>query len=180
MEGLVDKYGAAHVVNLLSDMKTSEMELTHLYQQHLKNSPLYDQGEQNQDVPGLIHCTNYDFHTQTKTGGYDEAQNIRRFVNSSANSFNYFYMVDDSHHSEKQPTNDPQVITQQKGVFRTNCLDCLDRTNLVQGIFSRMALEHFFDKRHEFVGQEFWMRHQTLWADNGDVSGLIALHRNQY
>lgn len=31
-----------------------------------------------------------------------------------------------------------KVIKKQTGVFRTNCLDCLDRTNYVQ---SRIALE---------------------------------------
>ena len=36
--------------------------------------------------------------------------------------------------------NDPknvQILTEQKGTFRTNCMDCLDRTNVVQGVFSR-------------------------------------------
>ena len=26
----------------------------------------------------------------------------------------------------------------QRGAFRTNCMDCLDRTNVVQGVFSRL------------------------------------------
>lgn len=25
-----------------------------------------------------------------------------------------------------------QILSEQKGIFRTNCLDCLDRTNVVQ------------------------------------------------
>jgi len=29
----------------------------------------------------------------------------------------------------------------QDGVFRTNCIDCLDRTNVVQGLLARHALE---------------------------------------
>jgi phosphatidylinositol 4-phosphatase len=28
----------------------------------------------------------------------------------------------------------------QKGVFRTNCMDCLDRTNVVQSVFARQLL----------------------------------------
>lgn len=28
----------------------------------------------------------------------------------------------------------------QKGVFRTNCMDCLDRTNVVQSVISRHLL----------------------------------------
>jgi len=36
--------------------------------------------------------------------------------------------------------NDPRnsrIIQEQNGSFRTNCMDCLDRTNVVQGVFSR-------------------------------------------
>ncbi len=29
----------------------------------------------------------------------------------------------------------------QRGVFRTNCIDCLDRTNVVQGLLARHHLE---------------------------------------
>ncbi len=30
---------------------------------------------------------------------------------------------------------------QQTGIFRTNCVDCLDRTNVVQTLFSKRILE---------------------------------------
>jgi hypothetical protein len=36
-----------------------------------------------------------------------------------------YFSVDSASNTKKQQT----------GVFRTNCKDCLDRTNLVQGIF---------------------------------------------
>lgn len=29
---------------------------------------------------------------------------------------------------------------QQNGIFRTNCIDCLDRTNVVQSLVARRAL----------------------------------------
>ena len=29
----------------------------------------------------------------------------------------------------------------QEGVFRVNCIDCLDRTNVVQGVLARKHLE---------------------------------------
>jgi hypothetical protein len=31
-------------------------------------------------------------------------------------------------------------MSQQKGVFRVNCIDCLDRTNVVQSAFGREVL----------------------------------------
>ena len=33
------------------------------------------------------------------------------------------------------------VRQRQRGVFRTNCIDCLDRTNVVQGLLARHHLE---------------------------------------
>jgi hypothetical protein len=33
-----------------------------------------------------------------------------------------------------------QVTSSQSGVVRTNCIDCLDRTNVVQGLIARYVL----------------------------------------
>ena len=33
------------------------------------------------------------------------------------------------------------VVCQQKGVFRVNCIDCLDRTNVVQTAIAKSVLE---------------------------------------
>ena len=34
----------------------------------------------------------------------------------------------------------------QKGVFRTNCMDCLDRTNVVQSVIARQLLLGWLNK----------------------------------
>ena len=36
---------------------------------------------------------------------------------------------------------DGTVENLQEGVFRTNCIDCLDRTNVVQSLFARLCLQ---------------------------------------
>ena len=33
------------------------------------------------------------------------------------------------------------TICEQRGIFRTNCIDCLDRTNVVQSAIARVVLE---------------------------------------
>lgn len=33
------------------------------------------------------------------------------------------------------------VVCVQQGVFRTNCIDCLDRTNVVQSMLAQNSLE---------------------------------------
>lgn len=33
------------------------------------------------------------------------------------------------------------VVTNQEGVFRSNCMDCLDRTNVIQSLLARRSLQ---------------------------------------
>lgn len=69
-----------------------------------------------------------------------------------------------------------QIHMQQEGVFRTNCIDCLDRTNVVQGMLARINLNNALrrlnimrdDERIEkFPDLEFLVK--NVWADNGDI-----------
>lgn len=67
-----------------------------------------------------------------------------------------------------------EVVQRQKGVVRTNCIDCLDRTNLVQGQISlyivlqqaqRLGIFGPLCEPPEVLVQTL----QAMWADNGDV-----------
>jgi len=65
-----------------------------------------------------------------------------------------------------------QVAHKQSGVLRTNCMDCLDRTNVVQSACARTALEaqlsagsYSIDLQNDPSTSWF----NTLWADNGDA-----------
>lgn len=35
---------------------------------------------------------------------------------------------------------DSSVVSLQTGIFRTNCIDCLDRTNVVQSLLAKKSL----------------------------------------
>ena len=41
---------------------------------------------------------------------------------------------------ERNDTDRVSKKNAQKGIFRTNCMDCLDRTNVVQSVFARQIL----------------------------------------
>lgn len=185
LERVTLKYGATHVINLLSETKSGEVELSTRYTHHIKRSPLFD-GDGRRDGASLLKSTEFDFHAETKgPGGFEAANKIRHFIESSADSFSFFLMESNdvkarSRSRENKETYEAEkkrgvasVILQQEGIFRTNCLDCLDRTNLVQGILSRMAIESFLEQLNHIVGPEFWMRHSALWADNGDALSKI-------
>ncbi|XP_053975819.1 phosphatidylinositide phosphatase SAC2 [Hylaeus volcanicus] len=66
------------------------------------------------------------------------------------------------------------TICMQTGVFRVNCIDCLDRTNVVQTALGKAVMEMQFSKLGLIppdgtlptnIRQTF----QLLWANNGDI-----------
>jgi hypothetical protein len=86
--------------------------------------------------------------------------------------------------------------SQQTGVFRTNCIDCLDRTNVVQSLFAKRILEQQLQRYNIIKYQETIDTYKQLgtlfknskfilkinsyrvlflylvWADNADVISL--------
>lgn len=173
-------YGAIHVVNLLSNEKSGEFELTKRYRYHVQNCPLNQPSEDKPADHELLKETDYDFHAETRQLGYEAAKGISRFIQESAEAFAYYLSEESedepmkSNGDRRGPIRRPMTILQQEGVFRTNCLDCLDRTNLVQTIISQMALQEFLAHRGERrATNDFWVRHGTLWADNGDALSRI-------
>lgn len=173
-------YGTVHILNLMSAAKPGEVELTTRYQYHIQRSPLNQTIGSGGIAENRLISSQFDFHAETKgPGGYEAASLVRRLVQDRADSFAYFLCnaVDESRnrggYSDKPGQQQSLVILQQEGVFRTNCLDCLDRTNLIQTIISQMAIELFLSHRSERATADFWMRHSTLWADNGDVVSHI-------
>lgn len=45
-------------------------------------------------------------------------------------------------------TRDGTLVSQQDGVFRTNCIDCLDRTNVVQSMLAKRSLTNALQVRY--------------------------------
>ncbi|KAL8952292.1 MAG: hypothetical protein Q9222_001781 [Ikaeria aurantiellina] len=173
-------YGTVHILNLMSATKVGELELTARYLHHIQQSSLNQTiGIEGASERRLIQ-SQFDFHAETKgPGGYEAASMVRRLIHDRAESFAYFLSqgTDDPSLSSPRLRNpnalQATVILQQEGAFRTNCLDCLDRTNLIQTIISQMAIESFLTHRDERATADFWMRHSTIWADNGDALSKI-------
>lgn len=105
-----------------------------------------------------VRYVHFDFHKEVAGIGYSAASKLIDRIQDSMLEFGFY---------SYNPTT-KSTETEQIGVFRVNCLDCLDRTNLVQQLISKDALDLFLDY-HEFYGTEdLWNAHATLWADNGD------------
>lgn len=66
------------------------------------------------------------------------------------------------------------TICMQKGVFRVNCIDCLDRTNVVQTALGKAVMEMQFSKLglippDGILPTNIRQTFQSLWANNGDI-----------
>lgn len=82
-------------------------------------------------------------------------------------------------------------MNKQKGIIRTNCLDCLDRTNYVQSRIALVILQKIITCINDEAGKEMIYEQKIfqqksliensmilnmfneLWADNGDS---VSLH----
>lgn len=170
---LEQTYGAVHVINLLSASKPGEVEISNLYQNGIRHCPLSRPGPDGSADHALLRETHYDFHAETKgPAGYEAAREIRQYIEDSTDGFAYF-LAEEAKDGDGHSVPRMVVVLQQEGVFRTNCLDCLDRTNLIQTLISQMAVEAFLGHRGEFAASDFWMRHSSIWADNGDSLSKI-------
>ncbi|XP_010143261.1 PREDICTED: phosphatidylinositide phosphatase SAC2 [Buceros rhinoceros silvestris] len=66
------------------------------------------------------------------------------------------------------------VICKQEGIFRVNCMDCLDRTNVVQAAIARVVMEQQLKKLGVMPPEQPLPGkcnriYQIIWANNGDA-----------
>ena len=83
--------------------------------------------------PSTVEHVWFDFHAEVKHGKWDKLSTLLGRVMSSMDQHGYFCAA----YSKKKGWKPTKL---QNGVVRTNCMDCLDRTNVVQSIFGRYML----------------------------------------
>jgi hypothetical protein len=130
----------------------------------------------------------FDFHAEVKHGNWERLGSLLNDMKPTLEEQGYFCAIPESNGSWK-------VLRDQRGVIRTNCMDCLDRTNVVQSIFGRYMLfeqlEHVRSNKKRLLPSDYtrafklnsltlpWssgeVSHRLLWADNADaISRLYA------
>lgn len=78
----------------------------------------------------------YDFHLHVKGGHYDKVDLIINQIREVKSTFTY--CIYDSKREK--------MLSLPHGTFRTNCLDCLDRTNFFQAKLALITLEEVLRK----------------------------------
>lgn len=153
---LLDRYQSICNINLLSKRESSsggESVLANAFHDAVKHLDLQVQ---------MVH---FDVHAECRGGNYHNLaaliEQVRPFLDDSG----YFLMA----------TADNRIISTQQGVFRTNCMDCLDRTNLVQNKISWSALQEYIYNCFQTSDQNELLlaKHSHLWAENGDKLSKI-------
>ena len=114
----------------------------------------------------------FDMQNQCPRDDYSKIDYLMQCIETPINIFQFF--------SENLTTN--EILKNQKGTTRTNCLDCLDRTNVIQTRISWLVLqkmlyylnlnvEKIFDKEEKFfylTNNKFKENFKDIWAENGD------------
>uniref|UniRef100_A0A7N8XDL8 phosphoinositide 5-phosphatase n=1 Tax=Mastacembelus armatus TaxID=205130 RepID=A0A7N8XDL8_9TELE len=151
-------YGKQVIINLLGS-KEGEHMLSKAFQSHLKAS----------EHATAVKMVNFDYHQNVKGGKADKLHSVLKpQLTKFTDECGIFYY-----------TGETGIVRTQGGTIRTNCLDCLDRTNSVQAFF---ALE-MLPKQLEVMGltekpqlvARFQEVFRTMWSVNGDsISKIYA------
>jgi hypothetical protein len=119
-----------------------------------------------------LHYIYFDFHNETKGLKWHRAQLLLDQLHDALQKQQYFRGVDMPADVEGRL----EVRNHQTSVVRTNCMDCLDRTNVVQSMLARWTLDRMLTdigilQRGESFSDDpaFEFLFRNIWADNADV-----------
>ncbi|KAM9201025.1 synaptojanin-1 isoform 4-T4 [Dugong dugon] len=149
-------YGKQIIVNLLGS-KEGEHMLSKAFQSHLKAS------EHATD----IQMVNFDYHQMVKGGKAEKLHSVLKPQVQKFVDYGFFYF------------DGSEVQRCQSGTVRTNCLDCLDRTNSVQAFLGLEMLAKQLEALSLAEKPQLVTRFQevfrSMWSVNGDsISKIYA------
>ncbi|EMD38456.1 hypothetical protein CERSUDRAFT_113620 [Gelatoporia subvermispora B] len=150
LQRTLQKYGPHTIVNL-AEQHGKEAAVANAYGDYVRELSLKD-----------VQYLAYDFHRETRGMKYE---NIARLIDQLERTFEsqgYFWISNNS------------IMSFQKGVFRVNCIDSLDRTNVVESAFARHVLNRQLGAvallaPSEEKRSEMDIVFNDAWANNGDA-----------
>ncbi|KAF2229754.1 phosphoinositide phosphatase [Viridothelium virens] len=184
----IKTYGDNYMVNLVNQkgrevrVKEAYEEMTRLLvstpAENTMPSPSTEQqfhvvepAEKHQEYDRL-HYVYFDFHNETKGLRWHRAQLLLDQLHQPLLKQQYFHGVD----MPGDKLGRMEVRNRQTSVVRTNCMDCLDRTNVVQSMLgrwtlTRMLIDLGFLRTGENASDDAAFEHlfRNIWADNADV-----------
>ncbi|EQC26012.1 hypothetical protein SDRG_16159 [Saprolegnia diclina VS20] len=120
---LIKLYGRVIMVNLI-DKKKEQLRLGEAFEKVCGHASACDT-----HILANVRYVWFDFHHECRKMQWHNLSKLIQQVDNDFLDYGYF---------TKAATG--QVLTTQSGVVRTNCMDNLDRTNVVQSLFARRSL----------------------------------------
>ncbi|CRL04071.1 CLUMA_CG017184, isoform A [Clunio marinus] len=153
MDSLIMHYGKLVLVNLI-DHRGAEDEMEKAFAQVVSRA-----GNPNERYEA------FDFHAECKKMRWDRLNILIDRLAHEQDEFGVFHLRSGT------------LASAQDGVFRTNCIDCLDRTNVVQSMLAKRSLQLILTKLGilysgqtlEGVGGGMIELFKNVWADNADL-----------
>lgn len=149
-------YGRQILVNLV-DHKGAEGQLGHAFEEVIHSIGL-----------SSVRYEAFDFHSECRHMRWDRLSILIDRLSFEQDEMGFFLLMRDG-----------SLISLQDGVFRTNCIDCLDRTNVVQSMLARRALTAILRKLMILRSNESIEEHnnferlfKSVWADNADLISI--------
>lgn len=164
-ERLTRNFGAVQIVNLVEKHGVestigTRYENTVDYLNRRANEEVDSTAKNVQDPREPLAFEWFDFHEACRGMKFENVSLLLSRLRDKLESFGSAKWVDG------------KLVAKQNGVVRTNCMDCLDRTNVCQSSFARHMLEaqlkdEGVDMSAQADQETSWFN--TLWADNGDA-----------
>ncbi|EDO18011.1 hypothetical protein Kpol_1054p59 [Vanderwaltozyma polyspora DSM 70294] len=152
-------YGDNYLVNLVNQ-KGHELPVKQSYENAVDalNDP-------------KLHYIYFDFHHEcSKMRWHRVKLLIDELAKEGLTNTDVFHKID------KATGATSQVKNEQHSVVRTNCMDCLDRTNVVQSVLANWVLQEAFVQSDVILDGSSWETDksllklfQNMWADNADA-----------
>lgn len=147
------RYGKVQAVSLI-DKQAGELKMGEQYERYTQF--LNEDG----GINGPLNLEWFDFHNECRGMKFE---NVSRLVDRLKETLSEF---------GDTVSQDGRLLRSQKGIVRTNCMDCLDRTGVAQCAFGQWALERELKQEGvdiDLSGHSATQWFNTLWADNGDA-----------
>lgn len=160
---LKEHYGLVHVIDLLSQKEgQAEKLLSAAFDFHIRKYP----------EVGIVSLTPFDLYSVCRNSCFERLESLFHYIGRDLQSFGYFCLnVENS-----------DILKDQHGIFRVNCLDCLDRTNIVQSYLANRTFDlfrrNFLMKNTSLDVEELRNNFKDLWIQNGDSLSQIYAGTN--
>ncbi|ORY27995.1 inositol/phosphatidylinositol phosphatase [Naematelia encephala] len=169
---MIATYGTTYLVNLVNH-KGHEHPVKDAFERNMAQAKATDPL-----IAEKAHYVYFDFHTECKGMRFDRISVLIDRLAPALDDMGWFHAV-------APPVNfsgnqgELKVLQTQTGVVRSNCMDCLDRTNVSQSALGKWAL----NKQLRSAGvlsiketvddhEEFISIFRNVWADHGNTVSL--------